>query len=126
MRRARVGNMVKGGVGEWVYREEVGEDEVGDRAFQERRSEWLGCFGKSETLSGSRLTARGHTRHFTASITQRLSFPLVLSHPRSLLSTPIDYLNLSSTSIEADISPKWVPFLSTTPRSPKRPSPSSS
>lgn len=38
-------------------------------------SEWLGCFGKSETLSGSRLTARGHTRHRAAS-----------NHPTSVLS----------------------------------------
>lgn len=60
------------------------EDEVGTPAFRER--DWLGC--KSETLSGSRLTARGHIRHFTASITQRRSSRLTFSPPL-LHSTPI-------------------------------------
>lgn len=53
------------------------EDEVGTPAFRER--DWLGC--KSETLSGSRLTACGHIRHFAASITQRRSSRLTFSPP---------------------------------------------
>lgn len=44
-------------------------------SFPQPASEWLlGCFAKRATLSGSPLTARGHTR-FTASITQRPSLP---------------------------------------------------
>jgi hypothetical protein len=98
------------------------------QAFQERRSQWLGCFGKSETLSGSRLTARGRTRH------EQLRSPNVRSLPSSylpLLHSPIHTpQTLHSSSLvffcRSYTSSKWVPFRKSTPTSPSRPSPSSS
>lgn len=73
----RVGYIARYMIQPGVADEEWDRGRGWNTSFRER--DWLGC--KSETLSGSRLTARGHIRHFTASITQRRSSRLTFSPP---------------------------------------------
>lgn len=71
----------EGGEGQW---DEGGEGDEVDTATGNELVSGSGDLGKSRSLSGSRLTARGHIRLFTASLTQRRLWTLVFLPPTSL------------------------------------------